>query len=55
MTAAAPFDPLELIGVLHRHGVRFVTIGGFAAEVQGVAWSTLDLDIVTQKITRSWR
>ncbi len=46
MTTADRFDPVELIAVLCRHGVAFVTIGGFAAEVQGVPWSTIDLDIV---------
>jgi hypothetical protein len=46
LTTADRFDPVELIAVLCRHGVAFVTIGGFAAEVQGVPWSTIALDIV---------
>jgi hypothetical protein len=45
----AAFEPVELLRVLCRHGVAFVAIGGFAAEVQGVSWSTLDLDIVIEK------
>lgn len=38
------FEPIDLLGVLRSHGVAFVTIGGFAAELQGVSWSTLDVD-----------
>jgi hypothetical protein len=45
----AAFEPVELLRVLCRHGVAFVAIGGFAAEVQGVSWSTLDLDIIIEK------
>ena len=48
MTNATAFEPVELLRVLCRHGVAFVAIGGFAAEVQGVSWSTLDLDIVIE-------
>ncbi len=43
-----PFEPVELLGVLRRHGVAFVAIGGFAAELQGVGWSTRDVDIVIE-------
>ena len=42
------FEPIDLLGVLRSHGVAFVTIGGFAAELQGVSWSTLDVDIVIE-------
>jgi len=42
---AVAFDPLGMIEVLNRHGVRYVVIGGIAAGVQGVAWATRDLDI----------
>jgi len=48
VTNATAFEPIELLRVLCRHGVAFVAIGGFAAEVQGVSWSTLDLDIVIE-------
>ena len=48
MTAPVRFEPVELLRVLCGHGVAFVAIGGFAAEVQGVSWSTLDLDIVIE-------
>ena len=42
----AAFDPLAILGVLNRHGVRFVVIGGIAAGLQGAMWATTDLDIV---------
>jgi len=48
VTNATAFEPVELLRALYRHGVAFVAIGGFAAEVQGVSWSTLDLDIVIE-------
>jgi len=48
VTTPGRFDPVELLRVLCGHGVAFVAIGGFAAEVQGVSWSTLDLDIVIE-------
>jgi len=48
VTAPVRFEPVELLRVLCGHGVAFVAIGGFAAEVQGVSWSTLDLDIVIE-------
>lgn len=46
MAADATFDPARILEALHRHEVRFVLIGGLAAEVHGCGWSTLDLDIV---------
>ena len=33
MTGA--FDPYRLLEVLHRHDVRYVVVGAFAAVVQG--------------------
>jgi len=38
-------DPLPLLRVLHRHGVRFVVIGGIAAISQGYPLPTEDLDV----------
>jgi hypothetical protein len=40
-----PFDPEKAIGVLARHGVRFVVIGGIAAGALGSPSETFDLDI----------
>jgi hypothetical protein len=42
----AAFDPSALVGVLLAHAVEFVMIGGYAAELQGVRWMTVDVDIV---------
>ena len=38
--------PAELFGVLLRHRVRFIVVGGAAAVLQGVPITTLDIDIV---------
>ena len=46
MTSRASFDPASLVGVLLTHSVDFVMIGGYAAELQGVSWMTVDVDIV---------
>ncbi len=40
----APFDPLEVLEVFARHGVRFVLIGGLAGRVWGSPTITNDLD-----------
>jgi hypothetical protein len=39
------FDPQALLQVLHRHGVRYVLIGGLAAALRGSATPTFDVDI----------
>ena len=39
------FDPARALAVLTRHGVRFVVIGGLAANVLGSPSITQDLDI----------
>ena len=39
------FDPRPLLGVLVRHEVRFVVIGGIAASLQGSTTITNDFDI----------
>jgi hypothetical protein len=41
----ARFDPLGALGVLIRHGVRFVLIGGYAGTVRGWSLITGDLDV----------
>jgi hypothetical protein len=45
MTGPAPFDPLSLLETLHRHGVRFVVVGGIAGRLLGSPTVTRDLDI----------
>lgn len=41
----APFDPIALLSTLHRHGVRFIVIGGFAGSILGSPTVTNDLNI----------
>ncbi len=41
-----PFDPVRILDVLGRHGVEFVVIGGFAAELYRVPIpATRDIDV----------
>ncbi len=40
------FSPQEIFAALDRHGVDYVTIGGFAANAHGSRRLTLDVDIV---------
>jgi hypothetical protein len=39
------FDPIPLLGTLHRHGVQFIVVGGIAAIAQGSPLPTEDLDV----------
>lgn len=39
------FDPIALLDILNRHGVRYVVIGGFAAVAYGSPLPTSDIDI----------
>jgi hypothetical protein len=48
MSDGAAFDANAIVEVLVKHRVTFVVIGGCAAELQGVSWSTVDLDIVIE-------
>lgn len=45
----SPFDPLLALRVLDRHGVRYVVIGGFAADLLGAPLNTNDLDICYER------
>ncbi len=46
---AATFDPVLALRVLDRHGVNYVLIGGFAANVLGAPVNTNDLDICYER------
>ncbi|MDP3207854.1 MAG: hypothetical protein Q8M65_01775 [Rhodoglobus sp.] len=39
---------VELLGVLVRHEVEFVVVGGVAAVINGAPITTSDLDIIEQ-------
>ena len=43
--AAPPLHRAALLGTLSRHGVRFVLVGGLAAQVHGASRATQDADI----------
>jgi hypothetical protein len=42
-------DTAALLAELHRAGVRFIVVGGAAAQLHGSTLGTLDLDIVHQR------
>lgn len=42
----AEFEPQQLLLALRESGAAFIVIGGWAAGVHGVGWTTFDLDVV---------
>lgn len=44
-----PFDPLGALRVLNDHGVDYVVIGGFAAQLLGAPLTTQDLDVCYER------
>jgi hypothetical protein len=46
---SAPFDPLNALRMLQAHNVRYVLIGGFAANIRGSPINTNDLDICYER------
>lgn len=45
MAARSDYRPDEVVGLLGRHGVRYVLIGGLAAVTHGASLLTVDVDI----------
>lgn len=45
MADAVPYRPDAILEVLERHRVRYVVIGGFAAELRGSPYITRDVDV----------
>jgi hypothetical protein len=43
------FDPIPILEVLSRHGVRFVVIGGYAAVLHASPFLTSDVDITPEQ------
>lgn len=39
------FDPFAILAALERHGVRYLVVGGIAAQIAGAPINTRDLDI----------
>jgi hypothetical protein len=50
---ADSFQPAEILGVLERHGVEFVIIGGLAAAVQGSPFLTTDVDVTPRRAKKN--
>lgn len=50
---ADSFQPAEILGVLERHGVEFVVIGGLAAAVQGSPFVTTDVDVTPRRARKN--
>jgi hypothetical protein len=48
---AATFDPIQILRVLAQADVKFVVIGGYAAELLGAPLMTMDLDICYERST----
>jgi hypothetical protein len=44
-----PYRPDELLQVLEDHGVRYVVIGGLAAELRGSPYITRDVDVTPSR------
>ena len=43
------FSPAAILATLVARKVRFVLIGGLAADAHGVTWATFDVDIVSSR------
>lgn len=49
MPAEPDFDPFSIMVVLERHKVRYVIVGGIAAQIAGAPLVTRDLDITPSR------
>lgn len=49
----APFDPVEIVRTLDRHGVRYVLVGGVAARLHGSPTLTEDVDVTPERSTEN--
>ena len=47
------FRPEQVLGALHRHGVKYVLIGGLAATLHGSPITTQDADICPERETQN--
>jgi hypothetical protein len=45
MAEPVPYSPDKILEVLERHDVRYVVIGGLAAEIRGSPYITRDVDV----------
>lgn len=49
MSAPIPYRPDLVLEVLERHRVRYVVIGGFAAQLHGSPYDTSDVDVTPDR------
>lgn len=49
MAESVPYRPDDLLNVLERHGVRYIVIGGLAAELRGSPYITRDVDVTPSR------
>jgi hypothetical protein len=49
MPEPVPYRPGELLEVLERHNVRYIVIGGLAAELRGSPYITRDVDVTPSR------
>ncbi len=49
MAEPVPYRPGDILEVLERHRVRYVIIGGFAAEIHGSPYFTRDVDVTPDR------
>jgi predicted nucleotidyltransferase len=45
------FNPAAILATLERHGVRYVLIGGLAANAHGTRRTTRDVDVIVERTT----
>lgn len=50
-----PYRPDEILDVLERHRVRYVIIGGLAAEIRGSPYFTRDVDVTPARNRENFR
>jgi hypothetical protein len=44
----ASLDPARIFRCLHKHGVQYIVIGGYAVTIHQPTWHTRDLDVVVR-------
>jgi hypothetical protein len=50
-----PYQPAEILENLERHHVRYIVIGGLAAELHGSPYPTRDVDITPERTRDNFR
>lgn len=49
-----PYRPEELLEVLERHHVKYVVMGGLAAELRGSPYATQDVDVTPERTKKNF-